>query len=399
MSLFDRQKENVSLLININNGSINTALVSFRPCQAPKFLYSVETPFIGVVPNTTKLPDGVSSLLEASLKEITSKGWGKISLKNKKISHVLVSFSSPWLILKTKNIHLSQDHLFIITKKFINDIAKKEEELFKKELIEVYSGDNNQEFSTIEKSVIQTKINGYAVENVLGKKTKDFDVSILLSAVTKEIEEKITDIIFKETHIPRENLIIYSFPMVLFSTARDNFLTDSNFILLNIDGEVTDVLLVEDHAMSSIVSFQFGKNTIIRSLAKLFKTSNKIAESQLMMYLSNKMDATNVESIQSLLETLEKEWTVYFGNALLNLSPKMIWPKKTLIMADKHILQIFIDFLRLQKEDVTSSFRKHAEIKLIDETLLSNLHIKTPEKEISKSLIILAVFYNKLLHI
>ncbi|MDQ5969176.1 MAG: hypothetical protein QG579_333 [Patescibacteria group bacterium] len=399
MSLFDKQKENVSLLININNGSINTALVSFRPGQVPKFLYSVETQFIGVEPDAMKLPDGVSSLLESSLKEITSKGWAKIGLKNKKISHVMVSFSSPWLILKTKDIHLSQDHLFIITKKFINDIAKKEEDLFKKELSEVYSGGSSQQFNTIEKSVIQTKINGYAVEDILGKKTKDFDVSILLSAVSKGIEEKIAGLIFKETHIPKENLIVNSFPMVLFSTARDNFSTDSNFMLLNVDGETTDAILVEDHALTSIVSFPFGKNTIIRSMAKLFKTSSKIAESNLMMYLSNKIDATNVKSIESLLEKLEKEWAVYFGKALLGLSPNMTWPKKTLIMADKYVSQIFIDFLSLQKEDATSSFRKHAEVKLVDETLLSNLYLKTPEKEIGNSLIILAVFYNKLLHI
>lgn len=399
MSLFDKEKEKVSLLININNGSINAALVSFKPRQAPEFLYSVETPYIGTPPSAMKLPDGMTSLLESSLKDITSKGWGKIGLKNKKISHVMVSFSSPWLILKTKNIHLKQDHLFIITKKFINDIAKKEEELFKKELSEIYSGNKDEQFNTIEKSVVHTKINGYAVENILGKKTKDFDVSILLSAVTKAIEEKVTSIIFKETHIPKENLIIHSFPMVLFSTARDSFLTDSNFILFNIDGEMTDMVLVENHAMSSTVSFPFGKNTIIRSLAKSFNISTKIAESQLTMYLSNKIDGASMESIRSLLETLEKEWTVYFGKALLALSPKMVWPKKTLIMADKHISQIFIDFLSLQKEDVTSSFRKHAEIKLIDETTFSNLYLKTFNKEINKSLIVLAVFYNKLLNI
>ncbi len=399
MSLFGKEKENVSLLININNGSINAALVSFKIGQVPKFLYSVETPFIGIKPDTMKLPEGVLSILEVSLKEITSKGWRKIGLKNKKISHVAVSFSSPWLVLKTKNIHLSQDHSFVITKKFINDIANKEEGLFKKELSETYSSNSNEEFNTIEKSVIHTKINGYAVENILGKKTKDFDVSILLSAVNREIEEKITDVIFKETHIPKENLIVHSFPMVLFSTVRDNLLTDSNFILINIDGETTDVVLVENHAMSSTVSFPFGKNTIIRSLAKFFKISHKIAESELMMYLSNKIDDASLKSVQSLLEKLEKEWAVYFGNALLSISPKMVWPKKTLIMADQYVSQIFIDFLRLQKEDITSSFRKHANIKQIEETNLSNLYLKTPDNEISNTLVILAIFYNKLFHI
>ncbi len=399
MSLFGKEKENVSLLININNGSINVALVSFKIGQPPKFLHSVETPFIGVKPDTMKMPEGVLSVLEVSLKDIMNKGWRKIGLKNKKISHVMVSLSSPWLILKTKNLHLSQDHLFIITKKFINDIANKEENLFKKELSEIYSNNDSEGFSTIEKSVIHTKINGYTVENILGKKTKNFDVSILLSAVSTEIEEKITNVIFKETHIPKENLIIHSFPMVLFSTARDNILIDPNFMLVNVDSETTDVTLIENHTMVSTVYFPFGKNTIVRYLARFFKVSPKIAESQLMMYFSNKIDDTGIKSIQSLLEKLEKRWAIYFGNALLDVSPKMVWPKKILIMADEYISQIFIDFLKLQKDDVTSNFRKHADIKLVGEDNLSNLCINTLDKKTNNSLIVLAVFYNKFLHI
>lgn len=396
---FLNKEENISLLININNGSINSALVHFSSKKAPKFLYSTENYFIGEKTELTKFSNEASFFLEACLRDIINNGWKKINLKNKKIERIIVSISSPWFVLKTKNLHLSQNHTFIITRRFINDILKKEEDLFKKELSQHYLNKNQEEFNIIEKSAIHTKINGYSVENILSRKTKNFDVSIFISAVTKKIEEKITNIIFKETHIQKENLIMHSFPMILFSTIRDHFSTDSNFLLLNIDSELTDVILIEDHVIKSIISFPFGKNTIIRRLSKSFKISSEIAESKLTMYLSNKIDDTNLDPIYSLLEDLEKEWSVYFENALLKLSPNLIWPKKTFIMVNKNVSEIFVNFLSLQKKDTISSFRKHIDIKLIDETIFSNLYLKTFNKEINTSLLVLAIFYNKLLNL
>lgn len=395
-SFLEQEKENISLLINVNNGSINTALVSFRQNKVPKFLYSIEMPFVGEKPDIMKLSEGMSSLLDSSLEEIITVGWENSGLKGRKLSHVVVSFSSPWFILKTKNIHLSKDDIFVVTKNFINDITQKEEELFKRELLDSYSSNKEDEFVVIEKSVVHTKINGYVVPDIIGRKTKDFDVSVLVSAITKNIEDKVTNLIFKQTHVPKENIIIHSFPLILFSTIRDSFENEANFILINIDSEITDIILVDNHTITSVVSFPFGKNTIIRHLANSFKISPEIAESQLVIYMSKKIEDSTLDSTENLLRDLEKEWSVYFEDALVNLSPNMNWPKKTFVMADKNVASIFVDFLSLQKADATSSFRKHIDLKLIDEAILSGMYEHKQNKPVKKSIIILAIFYNKL---
>ena len=393
------EKENVSLLINIGNGGINVSFVSFVKNQIPKFLYSINAPYVGEKANTSKLSDSMSLLLDSLLKTAIKRGWSNAfwSNKNKKFSHIVISFSSPWLILKSKDIHLSQDIPFIITRKFINDITIKEAGLFKKELLKNNPEDTGGGFEIIEKSIIHTKINGYTINDVIGRKTKSLDVSLYISAISENIKKKISDIVLGHTHTDRENILMHSFPLVLFSTIRDNLEEDSDFVLMNISSEITDIILINNHVIKSVESFPFGKNTIVRRLAKFFKVSLEIAESQLTMYMSKKVDDSTFDSIQNLLEDLEKEWSIYLEDTLLTLSPEMVLPKKIYIVTNNEVSSIFIDFLKLPKTDTTSNFRKHLEIVHMDESILSKFYQNNFKTPVNESLVILATFYNKLI--
>ena len=371
MFLFNK-KEDVVLLISINNGGINVSFVSFSENQKPKFLYNTILPLIGEKPEVSNLSSGLSSLLDSSLKEIFKRGWSKAKIKNKEISRVIVSVSSPWFALKVKDIKLSQQIPFIITQDFIDDIVLKEGELFKKELSR--NPDNSKiQFSIVEKNIVHTKINGYVVDNIIGKKTKNFDAHLLISTVPKNVKEKIINLVHRHTHLSEEKILMHSFPIILFFVVRDISQPDSDFVMINADSEITDVILVKDHVIKSIVSFSFGKNTIIRHLAKFFKISPEIAESQFNMYVFGKIDKPTANSIENILENLEREWAVYLEDALLSLSSGAFLPKKTYIISDGPFSSILINFLKLQKTDMTSSFRKNINITHIDSSFLSSL--------------------------
>ena len=390
------KKENVSLLINISGGSINTSLVLFNKNQIPKFLYAVNTPFVGEKQDIALFSEGMTSLLDSTLKDTIKKGWSNFDNNNrKKISHVVLSFSSPWCVLKTKEINLSKDNPFIITKAFIDSVVLKEEAMFKTELLKDHSETMKDGFDVIEKSIVHAKINGYAVSDILNKKTKSLDAFVSMSAVPQNIKEKISSIVLKHTHIPKENIMMHSFPLVLFSTIRDNFDSGADFILINIGSEMTDISLINDNTIKSVASFPFGKNTIIRHISKSFKISEEIAESQLVMYLSEKVNDTVFTSIQSLILDLEKEWAVYFEDALLALSKNTIWPMKTFVLVDKETSPIFINFLKLYKADATSNFRKNAEITEVEESIISHLYNNDFKMQINEPLAILTIFYNK----
>ncbi len=376
---FLKSEEETCLLVDIGNGSMACALVLFAKNKKPRFLYSIERPFIVTEkPDIRRLSDGMDTLLDSLLSTIIKK--------SKSLSYVVVSFSSPWFVLKTKNIHLENNIPFTITKFFINSIVSKEEKIFKKELLTEFSGSKDRRFSAIEQSLVHTTINGYAVEDVIGKKTKFLDASIFLSAIATNIKEKIVNIISKQTHIPEDKILLHSFPLVLFSAVRDNFTKSQDFILMDITSELTDMTLVSHGVISKNISFPFGRRSIVRQIAKTFNISPEIAESQLSMYISAKIDQTGLETMQKLMQDLEKEWSVYLEDTLQSLSENMILPKTIYITADNDTTPIFMDFLS----------GKNIEIVHINKEVLSPFYQTDSKIGENEFITILALFYDKL---
>ncbi|MCX6701959.1 MAG: hypothetical protein NTX96_02060 [Candidatus Zambryskibacteria bacterium] len=290
-----------------------------------------------------------------------------------------------------------KDTPFVITRKFIDDIVSKEEELFKKDLLENYPEDVKNQFDVIEKSVIHTRINGYIVNDSIGRKTRVFDANIFMSAIVKDVRERIINIVLKHTHISPGKILMHTFPLVLFSTIRDNFTNDSDFILMDITSEITDVALVSDDVITKTNSFPFGRNSIIRQIAKVFNVSLEIAESTLHMYMSSKVDDTTRLLMQNLFNDMEKEWEIYFKDMLLALSPNIILPKDVYITADSDVAPIFVDFLKLPKKDITTNFRKNINITHVSKDLLSPFYTNDSKMQEDEFITILAIFYNKLL--
>ena len=130
------KKEEVSLLIDVGNGSCGGALVSFSPDHVPKVLYNIRLPFaVSISQNKLELLGGMEHLLEEMFLNIIKNSDGQ------KISSGLVSFSSPWFISRTKSIHISEDKTFIITNHFLDDILEKEGQIFKNDLLKEREGE------------------------------------------------------------------------------------------------------------------------------------------------------------------------------------------------------------------------------------------------------------------
>ena len=137
LSFLNNKKEEVSLIIDIGNGSITSSLVLFTKGLKPEFLYVNSATFlIRDEPNVSKLVTDMKSVLEDLLNVLMKKGFTHRywNTNSKNISKALVSFSSPWFVSKTKHINLRQDTPFVITKSFLDDVLKKEGLIFKKEL-------------------------------------------------------------------------------------------------------------------------------------------------------------------------------------------------------------------------------------------------------------------------
>ncbi|OHA99371.1 MAG: hypothetical protein A3E59_00410 [Candidatus Zambryskibacteria bacterium RIFCSPHIGHO2_12_FULL_39_47] len=394
LSFFRKKEDELSILLDIGNGSINGAIVLFTKNKIPRFIFTGEVPFsIPLQPSAPELSAEMKILLNKILDYLIKNGLSKMTFA-KKIEKVLVTFSSPWFALKTKHINLVQQNYFLITKDFLDDIIEKEKKVFEKLL----SGEDspNKSFEIVEKSIVHTKINGYEMSNSLGRKTKNFDAYLCLSVVGKSTIDIVHNAILKNSHIPADMVSIHTFPVVSFIVVRDIFSANSDFIIMDITGEVTDLTLVEDNVVIKSISMPSGRNFIIRQIAKKLDLSAEIAESNLHLYAEGKLDEKTKIQIQTILLDVEKEWSIYLESAIQEFSSQKNIPSTVYLTVDSDVAPIYKDFLSLVKTDSTAEFRKNMNLIHINKETLSHFYETQTEVEVNEFMAILAVFYNKL---
>ncbi len=399
LSLFDN-KEEVSLLIDIGNGSVSGALVLFGNGAKPALLYSARLPLtVNDKSDSAKLISSMTASLGEVLLSIMKKGLlvPYFKTKPKNVSAVLVSFSSPWFASRAKNLHLAQDTPFIITKKFLDSVVAAEEKAFEEDLQNgEYENLFDKNIQILENTIIHTKINGYPIEECVGKKTKTLDTSLFMSVASKSIINIISDQIFKNTHIHKNKIYFHTFPLISFSVIRDLFPATSNFLVLDITSETTDMTLVSDNAIAKVLSFPSGRNFIIRQISKSFGVSAEIAESYLHAYNSKKTDDETNLRIDSALSDVEKEWSIYFEDAFAELSKDSVLPPRAYITTDPDVASLYSHFLKLPKLDSTSLFRKSVEVIHISAGILSAVYKDDPHFPPDEFVAMIAAFYNKI---
>lgn len=399
LPFLNNRKDEASILIDIGNGSLSTSIVTGAHSSKPTFVCTSKTnfPLLENV-DSQRLVVGLESVLDSCLEDMLKSLKDHKTLSSFQIMRVLVSFSSPWFLLKTKYLHLVQDKSFVITHSFLTDIVKKEEKAFEYEIATQGDSQNKEAFEIIEKSIVNTRINGYSITDPIGKRTKIFEAFLCMSIVEKKIMKKIVSLVEKHLHLSKDDLITHTFPLIEFAVLRDLHKNLSDFLMIDITGEVTDVTLVKNDVVVKTASFPSGRNTILRQIAKTNNVSLEIAESQLHLFHENKLADGESASIQNLMFIVENEWSVYLENALGELSSDFNIPPKVFLTAEEDVASIYIDFMKMPKTDATSAFRKDAKVEHLDKKTLSTHVNFPPGMPVDEFMMIIAIFHNKFFH-
>ncbi len=394
--MFGGDRGELAILVDIGNSSVTSSLALFLKRDKPIFLsLSKEAFVLDEKTSGEKLFAELSSVLEKVIPGAINIGLKNRNLRgrSKSVSKSLVSFSSPWFLSKSKNVNISEDKPFVITPNFLAAVSNNEEELFKKDLAK--NNSTGVSFEIIDKSIIHTKINGYAQDDILGKRTKQLEAYLSMSAIPKNISDKIDEILIKNTSINSDEIFTHTFPLISFSVIRDIFPADSNFMVMDVTGDVTDLTLVSDGILAQTTSFPSGRNFILRQIAKTFDSSLEIAESTLHLYSEDRLDASFDQKMKEIIVNTEKEWAIYLENALTELSSQLLLPSKLYLLADSDVANLYFNFLSMSKTDATAGFRKNLSlVHLNKEALSKNFRDDSPFR-LDEFSIILSCFYDK----
>ncbi|MES3004711.1 MAG: hypothetical protein V4690_01205 [Patescibacteria group bacterium] len=393
LSFIKKDKEELALLIDIGSGLVSSSLVLFSKNQLPKILFITKSvfPISEDGPNNLlkSMETGLNIVLKNTLKE------GIQNSKNKKIHKVLATFSSPWFYTLSKSLKVEEKEPFYVTSKSLKNLADTEAAQFKSDTLKTLPENAKDSLIILESSVVNTRMNGYPVNNVLGKKTKSLEADIWLSLIPESVEKKVLGLIQKHTHISKEHVLAHSFPLVLFSVIRDSFLVQESFVTMDITSETTHISFVCGDIIKDVATMPIGRSYIVRQIAKRAEVGMEIAESYLRLYTDYKLDTVTTELIDLVVGDIEKEWAIYLEDALLTFSPKGAVPKTIFITGEKDINKIFLNFLAMEKKDKTQNWRNGLKLVEVDTQALEHLYIDAYPKEKDIFVGIETVFYDK----
>ena len=352
--MFRKQKEQeVVLVFDVGSASVGGALVLLSKKDKPRIIYNERKQILFQENLDTKeFISSIYRVLNDLAYNIEKKGLTNLNflkLKDKRIKKSFCFFSSPWHISQTKIIEVKKEKNFSLSKELIESLIQKEEKDFINHGLnkypEVFGKDKDVEI--IDRKIIQTKLNGYIVNNPINKKVKTVEMSIFMGFISKKITKKISQIISEVFHI--NELYMHSFTLPSFLTLRDIFEMEDNFIFIDVSGEVTDISFVKEDVLRETQSFPIGRNSFIKKIMDYFGVSHKIAISILETYTKGLSDEKTKIKIEKTLEDLKKEWLGFLENSMFDLSKGAILPRTIFLTTDNDIEKVISETIKQEK--------------------------------------------------
>ena len=257
----------------------------------------------------------------------------------------VVYFSSPWYASQVRIAKMSRPSPFVVTKTVLSDMIARELKAFEDEEIAGSRG-GKESLRAIESKVIQVKLNGYPTAEPANLSASELEISIFLSVAQERTLKGVEEIITNEYHSP---IVFSSFLSASFIVVRDFFPHESDYLLVEVGGEVTDVTLVRESALIQSASVPLGSNFILRRLSTGLKRSVSESVSLCTLYLEDKVEASIKDACARILTEAKDEWLQSFQKVLFSVSNELSIPDTVLLSVGTDIAPWFIDTIRREK--------------------------------------------------
>jgi hypothetical protein len=348
LSLFKKQEEEIVAIFDIGNGSIGGALVKFSKHDHPVVLYCHREPLTYAPHPTPKhLLGGMLKLLKSVATHLAKEGL--IHVKTTPFGgHTLRDaycvFASPWYISQTKVVKSETDTPVLVTQETINELVKKEQEAFNAALKE---GKYEQLFGPdthlLEKKVINIRLNGYDTEDPIGKKSKELELTLFSSFISREITKEVEDVLHHAFAV--RNIHHSSYALVSWAGSQLMFPDIHDYFFVDVSGETTDISLVVRDVLVETISFPMGRSTLLRKLVKDLNLAPDVALSFLTMKYAGTIEPGFGEKLENTLKPIATDWHDQMVTALTTFQKIYALPRAALMTADSDTAQFFVQAL------------------------------------------------------
>jgi len=383
-------KNELALVFDVGSSSVGAALFLLEDNGSPKIIYSVrERITLEKKLSFERFLDLTLKSLEIAASQVCSAGFGA----PKKTFCVL---ASPWYESQTRSIILKKDTPFVFTSKLANSLVKKEIELFEEECKKKYADEGKGKIVPIELKNMQILLNGYVAPEPLDQKVTELEMTIFVSMMSEEVLEKMKGSVGR--HIHAKNMKFSSFAMASFAVARDVFVHQDNFILIDIGGEVTDASMIKKDVLRSSTSFPKGRNFFIRGVAGILDCSLDEAITDITLYKNGHIEDTALKKIEPVINKLRSEWLSSFQEALVSLSNDISIPATIFLTVDQPLSDFFTETIKSEQFNQYTLTESKFKIVYLGSQALHGIALFADNVARDSFLIIEAIYINRFLH-
>jgi hypothetical protein len=374
MFSFFKPKAKYALIYDIGTSSIGAGLVRFEKNKPPQIIHTArEQMHVREKTEARRYLIVVSDALRKVSERIYKDGIADLKSMGEKNIEIYKHFfmlSAPWSASETKIAAIRKTEPFTLTESIVLDILENEEKLFEKSLSSTENKMWDEKPVVIGKEIIQTKINGYDIAKPFGKKTKEVDISFIVSVASHDIIEKIESL-SSRSHRHRE-FRAFAFPIVVFSVLRDIFPNEEDFIFMDIAGELTDMMIVTAGIPLEHASIPCGRNTIVRQVGRGIGEAPSLAMSSVINFLKGISDPNSSKKIIEEIEKAKTVWTDNLRKVFADMSSRIAMPRKVFVMTHGEFVPLFMKALQNEMTSEWNIDGVSFSVELIDEQRLKS---------------------------
>lgn len=268
---FASRNETFVALIDIGSSSVGVALCRKETDGLSPILWSHrEQSLVRLEQSPSTLVKDVQTTLMRALLELSQAGIASISTPGSSphITDAQIVFHAPWSYIVSKNLTYKEDAPFLITEDFLETLitaARKQAEttLQKKAVTQALR------LVTTKEIINGMRLNGYPVHNVLQKRASTLELTLLETALAKEVVTTLKTN-FKKC-LPSADPELYASLYTLYSIMHQQQTHVPDYGLVTVTNEAIEVGIIQNGVLSYVSHIPQGAITLARDIAQKTK--------------------------------------------------------------------------------------------------------------------------------
>jgi len=304
--LKQQKRNDTRVIFDIGSGSVGGAIVSQASNSVkPTIHFTVRTPIS--LNEQFAYPRFRKATLDAL--RTTAEQTRVFLAKEKRalsLGEVACVLSSPWYASRTISLSKVEDREFTVSSNLIQELLdtrgvavdEEEQAMLKQKQIE--------QPAIFERRILNISLNGYKTGQPIGKKASRLEVDMFAAVLELSFYQELQ--LALASAFEGMEIALHTHTLSMFTTVRDCFGTQGDFLLVDVGGEVTDITFALDDVIHGSATVPVGAYTIADTLAAKKNTTRHEALS-LMTLVSEKEQTLSAESAEyTALTNAGNEW-------------------------------------------------------------------------------------------